>query len=146
MKRLQRGAYEALQIAAGSGFMREYPYEQMTRDCRILTIFEGTNEVLRLYIALSGLKDVGKSLGEMKAAVDDIFNNFIKASVVLTDYAEKRLTQGDRGGPRQDFGPAAREPAGGGPVSMSGILWSSPRRRITCCASTANRLPTVNMT
>jgi acyl-CoA dehydrogenase family protein 9 len=90
---LQRGAYEALQIAAGSGFMRDFPYEQVTRDCRILTIFEGTNEVLRLYIALSALKDVGKSLGELKAAVDDIFNNPIKGFGVLTDYAERRLTQ-----------------------------------------------------
>ncbi len=90
---LQRSAYEALQIAAGSGYMREAPYEQITRDCRILTIFEGTNEVLRLYIALSGLKDLGRSLGELKAAVDDIFNNFIKGFGVLTDYAEKRLTQ-----------------------------------------------------
>src|SRR3981189_1230344 len=90
---LQRSAYEALQIAAGSGFMRDYPYEQITRDCRILTIFEGTNEVLRLYIALSGLKDLGKSLGELKAAVDDIFNNFIKGFGVLTDYAEKRLAR-----------------------------------------------------
>jgi acyl-CoA dehydrogenase family member 9 len=90
---LQRSAYEALQIAAGSGFMRDYPYEQITRDSRILTIFEGTNEVLRLYIALSGLKDVGKSLGDLKAAVDDIFNNFIKGFGVLTDYAEKRLTR-----------------------------------------------------
>jgi acyl-CoA dehydrogenase family protein 9 len=90
---LQRGAYEALQIAAGNGFMRDAPYEQITRDCRILTIFEGTNEVLRLYIALSGLKHLGKSFGELKAAVDDIFNNFIKGFGVLTDYAEKRLTQ-----------------------------------------------------
>jgi len=90
---LQRSAYEALQIAAGSGFMRDYPYEQITRDCRILTIFEGTNEVLRLYIALSGLKDLGKSFGELKAAMDDIFNNFIKGFGVLTEYAEKRLTQ-----------------------------------------------------
>jgi acyl-CoA dehydrogenase family protein 9 len=90
---LQRSAYEALQIAAGSGYMRDYPYEQITRDCRILTIFEGTNEVLRLYVALSGLKDLGRSLGELKVAVDDIFNNFIKGFGVLTDYAEKRLTQ-----------------------------------------------------
>ena len=90
---LQRSAYEALQIAAGSGFMRELPYEQITRDCRILTIFEGTNEVLRLYIALSGLKDLGRSLSELKSAVDDIFNNPIKGFGVLTDYAEKRLTQ-----------------------------------------------------
>src|ERR1700681_393104 len=90
---LQRSAYEALQIAAGSGYMRDYPYEQITRDCRILTIFEGTNEVLRLYVALSGLKELGKSLGELKAAVDDIFNNFIKGFGWLTDYAERRLTQ-----------------------------------------------------
>jgi alkylation response protein AidB-like acyl-CoA dehydrogenase len=90
---LQRSAYEALQIAAGNGFMREFPYEQITRDCRILTIFEGTNEVLRLYIALSALKDLGKSLGELQAAVDDIFNNPIKGFGVLTDYAERRLTQ-----------------------------------------------------
>ncbi|HSZ07392.1 MAG TPA: acyl-CoA dehydrogenase family protein [Steroidobacteraceae bacterium] len=90
---LQRSAYEALQIAAGSGFMRDLPYEQITRDCRILTIFEGTNEVLRLYIALSALKDLGKSLGDLKAAVDDIFNNPIKGFGVLTGYAERRLTQ-----------------------------------------------------
>jgi alkylation response protein AidB-like acyl-CoA dehydrogenase len=90
---LQRSAYEALQIAAGSGFMRDLPYEQITRDCRILTIFEGTNEVLRLYIALSALKDLGKSLGDLKAAVDDIFNNPIKGFGVLTDYAERRWTQ-----------------------------------------------------
>jgi alkylation response protein AidB-like acyl-CoA dehydrogenase len=89
---IQRAAYEALQIAAGTGFMRDAPYEQITRDCRILSIFEGTNEVLRLYIALSGLKELGKSLGELKAAVDDIFNKPIKGFGVLADYAERRLT------------------------------------------------------
>jgi hypothetical protein len=90
---IQRAAYEALQIAAGSGFMREFPYEGATRDCRILSIFEGTNEVLRLYIALSGLKEIGKTYGELKAAVDDIFNSPIKGFGVLADYAEKRLTR-----------------------------------------------------
>jgi hypothetical protein len=112
---LQRSAYEALQIAAGSGFMRDYPYEQITRDCRILTIFEGTNEVLRLYIALSGLKDLGKSLGDMKAAVDDIFNKPIKGFGVLTDYAERRLTQATGVGRDKIFTPMPqllRGPAG----------------------------------
>jgi alkylation response protein AidB-like acyl-CoA dehydrogenase len=90
---IQRAAYEALQIAAGTGFMRDAPYEQIARDCRILSIFEGTNEVLRLYIALSGLKDLGKSYSELRAAVDDIFNNPIKGFGVLADYAEKRLTR-----------------------------------------------------
>ena len=90
---IQRAAYEALQIAGGNGFMREFPYEEATRDCRILSIFEGTNEVLRLYIALSGLKEIGRSYSELRAAVDDIFNSPIKGFGVLADYAEKRLTR-----------------------------------------------------
>jgi alkylation response protein AidB-like acyl-CoA dehydrogenase len=89
---IQRAANEALQIAGGNGFMRDSPYEQIVRDCRILSIFEGTNEVLRLYIALSGLKELGKSYAEIKAAVDEIFNRPLKGFGVLADYAEKRLT------------------------------------------------------
>jgi alkylation response protein AidB-like acyl-CoA dehydrogenase len=89
---IQRAAYEALQIAGGSGYMREYPYEQAARDARILTIFEGTNEVLRLYIALACLKEIGKQLGELKVAVDAIFNHPIKGFGVLSGYAERRLT------------------------------------------------------
>lgn len=88
---LQRAAYEALQVAGGNGFMREFPYEQIVRDARILPIFEGTNEILRLYIALSGLKDVGASLGELRSAVNDIFNHPIKGFGVLSGYAARRL-------------------------------------------------------
>jgi alkylation response protein AidB-like acyl-CoA dehydrogenase len=90
---MRRTADEALQIAAGSGFMRDFPYEQIVRDSRILTIFEGTNEVLRLYVGFSGLKELGRTLGELKAAVDGIFNHPIKGFGVLGDYAEKRLAQ-----------------------------------------------------
>ena len=90
---MQRAAYEALQIAAGNGFMREFPYEQIARDARILPIFEGTNEILRLYVALSGLKGLGASLSEMRAAVNSIFNEPIKGFGVLTGYAERRLSQ-----------------------------------------------------
>ena len=90
---MQRAAYEALQIAGGNGFMREFPYEQAARDCRILPIFEGTNEILRLYIALSGLKGVGASLSELRAAANSIFNEPIKGFGVLSGYAERRFTQ-----------------------------------------------------
>ena len=89
---MQRTAHEALQIAAGAGFMRDLPYEQIVRDARILSIFEGTNEVLRLYVAFSGMKEHGKSLGELKTAMDAIFNHPIKGFGVLGEYAEKRLT------------------------------------------------------
>ncbi len=90
---IQRACYEALQIAAGNGFMKEYPYERYTRDSRILSIFEGTNEILRLYIALSGLKDVGASLGELKGAIAAIFNDPIKGFGVLSGYANRRARQ-----------------------------------------------------
>jgi len=90
---MQRAAYEALQIAGGNGFMREFPYEQVVRDARILPIFEGTNEILRLYIALSGLKGVGTSLAELRTAANSIFNEPIKGFGVLTGYAERRLSQ-----------------------------------------------------
>ncbi len=88
-----RAAWEALQIAGGNGYMREYPYEQALRDARISPIFEGTNEILRLFIAMSGLKDAGKALSDLKAAVDDIFSNPIKGFGVLSGYAGRRFAQ-----------------------------------------------------
>lgn len=88
-----RTSNEALQIAAGNGFMKEFPYERILRDARILTIFEGTSEILRLYIALSGMKGAGTLLKELGSAVDDIFNNPIKGFGVLSDYAGRRIGQ-----------------------------------------------------
>jgi alkylation response protein AidB-like acyl-CoA dehydrogenase len=90
---MQRAAYEALQIAAGAGFMRDLPYEQFARDARILPIFEGTNEILRLYVALSCLKEVGEKLTELKSAAASIFNHPIKGFGLMSDYAERRLAQ-----------------------------------------------------
>lgn len=53
---------EALQILGGLGYMKDYPYERYLRDSRILLIFEGTNEILRMYIALTGMQHAGKIL------------------------------------------------------------------------------------
>jgi acyl-CoA dehydrogenase family member 9 len=90
---MQRAAYESLQVAGGSGYMRELRYEQFARDARILPIFEGTNEILRLYIALSSLKGVGASLKELQSAVSSIFNEPIKGFGVLSGYAERRFSR-----------------------------------------------------
>jgi alkylation response protein AidB-like acyl-CoA dehydrogenase len=90
---MQRVAYEALQIAAGNGYMKEFPYEKAVRDARILPIFEGTNEILRLFIALSGLKDVGASLKELQSALRSVFNEPIKGFGVLSGYAGTRLSR-----------------------------------------------------
>lgn len=78
---------DALQIAGGNGFMREFPYERLMRDCRINRIFEGTNEILRLFIALTAMNDVGKQLSDLVTAVKDP----IKGFGLFVDYAKRRV-------------------------------------------------------
>ena len=87
---LWRTADEALQIAGGNGYMREYPYERVVRDCRINRIFEGTNEVLRLFIALTAMNDVVGELRELAATMKGVLHDPIKGFGVLSDYAIKR--------------------------------------------------------
>jgi len=73
---LWRVANEALQIAAGIGYMQEYPYERLLRDARINLIFEGTNEILRCFIALSGMQGPGKELAEVVRAMREPIKGF----------------------------------------------------------------------
>jgi acyl-CoA dehydrogenase family protein 9 len=66
---LWRVVNESLQIAAGLGYMREYPYERLLRDARVNHIFEGTNEILRCFIALSGMQGPGDRLAQLAHAI-----------------------------------------------------------------------------
>jgi acyl-CoA dehydrogenase family protein 9 len=77
---------ETLQIAAGIGYMQEYPYERMLRDARINLIFEGTNEILRAFIALSGMAGPGKALAEVARAMREP----IKGFGLLSDFAVRK--------------------------------------------------------
>lgn len=83
---------EALQIAGGNGFMREFPYERIMRDCRINRIFEGTNEILRLFVALTAMNDVGSQLKEVASSLGNVLQDPIKGFGVLSDYAKRRMT------------------------------------------------------
>ena len=46
---------ETLQTLGGMGYMKEAGIEKVMRDVRIFRIFEGTNEILRLFVALTGI-------------------------------------------------------------------------------------------
>ena len=46
---------EAIQIHGGMGFMKHVGLEKVMRDLRIFRIFEGTNDILRLFVALTGI-------------------------------------------------------------------------------------------
>jgi acyl-CoA dehydrogenase family protein 9 len=87
-----RTADEALQIAGGGGYMRELPYERILRDCRINRIFEGTNEILRLFIALTAMNDVSQELKEVGAGLKGIFDDPIKGFGPLSEYAKRRAS------------------------------------------------------
>jgi len=78
---------DALQVAGGNGFMDEYPYGRALRDSRINMIFEGTNEILRVLMALSGMKEIGDDLKEVQSAL----KSPLEKREVLTDYAHKRM-------------------------------------------------------
>ncbi|HVT40216.1 MAG TPA: acyl-CoA dehydrogenase family protein [Gemmatimonadaceae bacterium] len=66
-----RASCDAQQIAGGIGYSKEYPYEQAVRDSRINLIFEGTNEILRALIALSGLQQPAEHLKAIGKAFRD---------------------------------------------------------------------------
>jgi acyl-CoA dehydrogenase family protein 9 len=84
---------EGLQVAGGNGFMREFPYERIMRNARINRIFEGTNEILRLFVALTAMNDVGMSLKEVSSAIGNALQDPIKGFGILSDYAKRRVGQ-----------------------------------------------------
>lgn len=86
---------KATQIAAGNAYMREYPYERIMRDCRINLIFEGTNEILRIFTALSGIKGPSDNLKELGkiADVSKALQDPIKSVGVLSSFAKSRLSK-----------------------------------------------------
>jgi alkylation response protein AidB-like acyl-CoA dehydrogenase len=79
-----RAADEMVQIAGGRGFVRPYPYERHLRDTRINRIFEGANEILRLFIALNGIQGPAERLRGVATALRRPLQNLGLVSGYMT--------------------------------------------------------------
>jgi alkylation response protein AidB-like acyl-CoA dehydrogenase len=81
-------ANRALQLKGGAGYMRDQPYEKVLRDIRIFPIFEGANDVLRAFIALTGMKPLSDRLAGL-ASIN--FTDPIHSLGVLAEYVGGRI-------------------------------------------------------
>ena len=80
-------ADEAIQIHGGMGFMRECGLERVLRDLRIFRIFEGSNEILRLFVALQGLQVAGEKLKGVQRALKAPLSH----AATLLDFVGRRV-------------------------------------------------------
>lgn len=62
---------DTIQIHGGVAYFTDQPFERMMRDARINTIGEGANDVLRAFLALVGMRDVGL---ELKGIFEALFH------------------------------------------------------------------------
>lgn len=66
---------EAMQIMGGTSYMKATGLERVMRDLRIFRIFEGTNDILRLFVALTGMQHAGSYLKDVAKALKNPFAN-----------------------------------------------------------------------
>jgi len=62
---LWRIVNDTLQVYGGAGYFKDQPFERMMRDARINLIGEGANDVLRCFVAMVGMRNLGKQLEEI---------------------------------------------------------------------------------
>jgi acyl-CoA dehydrogenase family protein 9 len=84
-----RTSDEMVQIAGGRGFVKPWPYERYLREARINRIFEGANEVLRLFVGLNGVQGPAEELKELVGALRNPAQ--LENWVLVSSYAAQRV-------------------------------------------------------
>jgi acyl-CoA dehydrogenase family protein 9 len=71
-----RVVHDALLVAGGVSYMTGEPYERLLRDARVHFVFEGTNEILRAFIALSGMQGPARQRADVARAMQEPIKGF----------------------------------------------------------------------
>ena len=66
--------FETMQIFGGKAMFTDLPYELMMRNCRPGMIAEGSNDVMRMFISLSGVKEVAENYNEFMQSLKNPFS------------------------------------------------------------------------
>jgi alkylation response protein AidB-like acyl-CoA dehydrogenase len=70
-------ASEAIQVLGGAGYVKDWPVEQLLRDCRVFTLFEGTSGIQALDLVHRRLRrDEGKGLTAFVIAAEADLQRF----------------------------------------------------------------------
>jgi acyl-CoA dehydrogenase family protein 9 len=91
-----RSSDELVQLAGGRGFVKPWPYERYLRDARINRIFEGANEVLRLFVGLNGVQGPAEELKEIAGALKNPVQNWVLVSSFAADRVASAFGKRDR--------------------------------------------------
>jgi len=84
-------ADECIQILGGMGYMKDCGVERVMRDLRIFRIFEGTNDILRFFLALTGLQFYGQNMAGVTKALKSPFGNLPTLMSYGVSYGNKRV-------------------------------------------------------
>jgi acyl-CoA dehydrogenase family protein 9 len=101
------GINECIQVMGGTGFMKDWPFERYMRDCRILSIFEGTNEILRMLIALSGIRTAGDRLSSVGKVLANPLKDPSGAAKEVSDRLQRKFSPAPLEGVHPNLKPAA---------------------------------------
>ncbi|XP_032872230.1 very long-chain specific acyl-CoA dehydrogenase, mitochondrial isoform X1 [Amblyraja radiata] len=77
---------ECIQLMGGMGFMKDAGVERVMRDLRIFRIFEGTNDILRLFVALNGIQNAGNHLKGLQRALKNPVGN---ATLLMSEVSKR---------------------------------------------------------
>jgi hypothetical protein len=95
-----------MQVYGGYGYCSEYPVEQLGRDCKILAIYEGTNGIQSMDLAMRKLlmnpemfnfrvfkKRIAETIGKAKGIVDEKYITAVKTAVEKMDATVQKLAE-----------------------------------------------------